>query len=51
MTEGTRRKATYADVLAAPEHMVAEILAGVLHLQPRPASAHANASSVLGGQS
>jgi len=44
-----KRKATYDDVLAAPEHKVAEILDGELFLSPRPALPHANASSVLGG--
>jgi len=43
-----KRMATYDDVLAAPEHKVAEILDGELFLSPRPASRHANASSVLG---
>ena len=45
-----RRKATYDDVLAAPEHQVAEILDGELFLSPRPAARHARASSILGGQ-
>lgn len=44
-----RRPASYADVLAAPEHMVAEILDGELVLSPRPAPPHANASSQLRG--
>jgi len=43
-----RRKATYDDVLAAPEHEVAEILDGELYLSPRPAFPHARASSGLG---
>jgi len=43
-----KRKATYDDVLAAPEHQVAEILDGELFLSPRPASPHARASSRLG---
>lgn len=43
-----KRKASYEDVLAAPEHLVAEILDGELFLSPRPATRHANASSVLG---
>lgn len=43
-----RRRATYEDVLAAPEHMVAEIIDGELVLSPRPAPKHANASSRLG---
>jgi Uma2 family endonuclease len=45
----TRKPATYADVLAAPDHVVAEILDGELHLSPRPAPRHAAASSGLGG--
>ena len=46
----TRRRATYADVLAAPPHTVAEVIDGALQLllQPRPARAHAAASSSLG---
>ena len=44
------RPATYRDVLDAPPHMVAEVLAGTLHTHPRPASRHAWASSVLGGE-
>jgi Uma2 family endonuclease len=44
------RPATYADVLAAPENMVAEIIRGDLCLQPRPASRHAHAGSLLGGE-
>jgi Uma2 family endonuclease len=45
-----RRPATYQDVLDAPEHMVAELIRGALHLQPRPALRHARASSVLGAE-
>ncbi len=45
--EPARRHATYEDVLNAPEHLVAEILNGDLHLSPRPAGPHAEASSVL----
>lgn len=43
-----RRLATYADVLAAPEGQIAELLDGELHLSPRPALAHAVAASALG---
>ena len=39
---------TYADVLALPEHVVGEILAGELVVSPRPAPPHAAASSGLG---
>ncbi len=45
-----KRRATYEDVLAAPRHVVAEIVDGVLHTQPRPALPHARASTELGGQ-
>lgn len=48
MNEPARRLATYEDVLAAPEHMVAEVLAGELFLHPRPAKPHAAAASALG---
>lgn len=40
--------ATYEDVLAAPEDMVAELIDGELFLQPRPAKPHALSASVLG---
>ena len=43
-----RSPATYQDVLDAPPHMVAELVGGVLHLQPRPAFPHALAGSSLG---
>ena len=43
------RPATYQDVLDAPEHMVAEVIAGTLYTQPRPASRHVRAHSGLGG--
>lgn len=42
------QKATYEDVLAAPPHMVAELVNGALHLQPRPAARHGFAGSRLG---
>ena len=40
-------RATYQDVLDAPEKMVAELIRGALHLQPRPAFPHARAASML----
>lgn len=43
-----RKKATYEDVLAAPEHMVAEVVNGELFLSPRPAPRHLLSSSALG---
>jgi Uma2 family endonuclease len=42
------RTATYADVLAAPPHVVAEVVDGVLHQSPRPPLPHALAASALG---
>jgi Uma2 family endonuclease len=42
-----RRRATYDDVLNAPEHKVAEIIDGVLYLSPRPAFPHALATTSL----
>jgi Uma2 family endonuclease len=50
-SEGERpglKRATYEDVLSAPENKVAEILDGELFLSPRPASRHSVASSRLG---
>ena len=44
------RPATYQDVLDAPPHQVAEVLAGTLYTHPRPAMRHAWASSVIGGK-
>ncbi len=41
-------RATYQDVLDAPPHKVAEVIEGVLHMNPRPASRLARASSGLG---
>ena len=41
-------RATYQDVLDAPEHQVAEIIDGTLYTHPRPAPRHATATSVLG---
>src|SRR5690606_26940524 len=48
MTQRALTRATYADVLAAPEHLVAEIVDGELSLSPRPSPRHADAASVLG---
>jgi Uma2 family endonuclease len=43
-----KRHATYADVLAAPAHMVAELIGGELVTQPRPSPRHGLAASSLG---
>ena len=45
-----KRRATYEDLLAVPEHLVAEIINGVLITHPRPASLHARAATSLGGE-
>ena len=45
-----RRPATYQDVLDAPEHMVAELIDGALHLHPRPSFLHGQAASSLGDE-
>ena len=43
-------RATYQDVLDAPEHVVAEIIDGTLYTHPRPAPRHTLASSALGNK-
>jgi Uma2 family endonuclease len=43
-----KSRATYADVLAAPEHLVAELVAGELVTHPRPSPRHGLAASSLG---
>jgi Uma2 family endonuclease len=43
-----RAGATYQDVLDAPENCVAELIAGELHLQPRPAKPQTRTASTLG---
>jgi Uma2 family endonuclease len=45
-----RRPATYEDLRAVPEHLVAEIINGELVTSPRPASLHALATSSLEGE-
>jgi len=44
----SRRRATYQDVLDAPENMIAQLIDGELVLMPRPALRHAAAASILG---
>ncbi len=48
MNEPALRRATYQDVLSAPEGVVAELIEGVLYQSPRPATLHANAASAVG---
>lgn len=40
--------ATYEDLLAAPDHLIAELVDGELHLFPRPRNRHARAGTRLG---
>ena len=47
--EPARRRATYEDLIAVPEHMVGEIVDGDLYASPRPASPHARAATAIGG--
>jgi Uma2 family endonuclease len=49
MGDPAKRRATYEDVLAAPPHLIAEVVRGVLHTQPRPAIPHTRAATRLGG--
>jgi Uma2 family endonuclease len=48
MAELAEHTATYEDLLAVPEHLVAEILFGRLVTRPRPAPRHSAAASALG---
>jgi Uma2 family endonuclease len=43
------KRATYEDVLNAPEHRVAELLEGELILSPRPSARHAAAMAAIHG--
>ena len=43
-----KRTATYEDLLAVPDHLVAEMVDGELVTSPRPAARHAAATSSLG---
>ena len=48
MLASKQRPATYADLEAAPSHLVAELIHGSLETHPRPVVRHANAASQLG---
>jgi Uma2 family endonuclease len=50
MADPAKRRATYEDVLAVPEHLVAELIHGELITYPRPASPHAGAATNLTGE-
>lgn len=46
----TRPPATYADLEAVPDHLVAEIIDGVLETHPRPRPRHGAATAGLAGE-
>jgi Uma2 family endonuclease len=48
MAKPAKKLATYDDLLAVPDHLIAEILDGELITTSRPAIAHAGVTSVLG---
>jgi hypothetical protein len=48
VVEQPRRRATYEDLIAVPEHLIAEIIDGELVTSPRPAPPHALATSAIG---
>lgn len=48
MVAPLKKPATYQDLLDVPAGKVAQIIAGELHVHPRPAGPHAQAASVLG---
>jgi Uma2 family endonuclease len=50
MPTPAQKQATYDDILALPEHVTGEIIAGELLTQPRPASPHSFVASGLGGE-
>lgn len=47
MAEPEKKRATYADLEAVPEHLVAEIIDGELRTHPRPSLRHAAAANSL----
>jgi Uma2 family endonuclease len=48
MTPPTKPRATYEDLVAVPENLLAEIIEGELYTSPRPAPRHAKANTALG---
>src|SRR6188474_2512542 len=47
MVKPARGRATYRDVLNAPEHRIAELVDGSLNVSPRPGLPHASAATTL----
>jgi Uma2 family endonuclease len=50
MAEPAKRSATYADLEAVPEHLVAELIDGDLVTRPRPSPRHSAAANSLSGE-
>lgn len=48
MAARLRERATYEDLIAVPENMIAELIDGELYASPRPAGPHTRAASRLG---
>jgi Uma2 family endonuclease len=48
VSDPAKKRATYQDVLDAPDHLIAEIINGDLRLSPRPGAPHTVAQSGLG---
>src|SRR5260221_10202028 len=44
------RRATYEDLLAVPEHLVAELIDGELYTSPRPRLRHAKVATRVGSR-
>lgn len=47
MSKALKKDATYADLCAVPDNLVAEIVGGELYTSPRPASPHSRAAGSL----
>ena len=50
MGEAAKRYAVYEDLFDLPEHLVGEILNGVLETHPRPAPRHAQSIIFIRGE-
>jgi len=48
MSNSAQRPAEYKDLFDLPDHMVGQIVNGVLHTHPRPTPPHAVAAATLG---
>jgi Uma2 family endonuclease len=50
MADPAKKTATYADVEAAPPHLIAELINGSLYTHPRPAPRHGAVTLALGAE-